>query len=349
MFRENLIRSQSLERGLQENATVIVNSCKSLDEMRDELQLHSGTIYVLDAATIALDTHSRLNMPMMAMLAHVLSFPEEAVVKKIKETWPQRRRGQHRGLPARRWPSRPAGTSPPTASTHWSSPPKCAAPSATTTCWTAGRSTPSPCSTVVRNNAYARSNPPPVFDREACIDCAKCLTVCADPGAIVWKDGKMAGIDLSYCKACLRCVEVCPETKKGKALKDPQGRSDSMRVLEKAKQKMFLGNGNDAAAQAILHIGYDGEGYYPITPSSEVGEIVSKAVADGKSDISFVIGTSELAAIGICTGMAAGRRPRGGRHLRAGPAAEGGRAALHLRPGPAHGAQPVHAARSTRR
>ena len=77
-----------------------------------------------------------------------------------------------------------------------------------------------------------------------------------------------------------------------------------MSVLNTVPQKMFLGNGNDAAAEAILHIGFDGEGYYPITPSSEVGEIVSKAIADGKSDISFVIGTSELAAIGICTGMA---------------------------------------------
>jgi pyruvate ferredoxin oxidoreductase alpha subunit len=77
-----------------------------------------------------------------------------------------------------------------------------------------------------------------------------------------------------------------------------------MRVLTKAPQKMYLGNGNDAAAQAILHIKYDGEGYYPITPSTEVGEEVSKAIAAGKSDISFVIGTSELAAIGICTGMA---------------------------------------------
>ena len=77
-----------------------------------------------------------------------------------------------------------------------------------------------------------------------------------------------------------------------------------MRILAKAEQKMYLGNGNDAAAQAVLHIGFDGEGYFPITPSSEVGEIVSKAVADGKSDISFIVGTSELAAIGICTGMA---------------------------------------------
>jgi pyruvate ferredoxin oxidoreductase alpha subunit len=78
-----------------------------------------------------------------------------------------------------------------------------------------------------------------------------------------------------------------------------------MRVLEKATQKTFLGNGNDAAAEAIMHIGYDGEGYYPITPSCEVGEIVSTAIANGKCDISFVVGTSELAAIGICAGMSA--------------------------------------------
>src|SRR5512146_1215784 len=77
-----------------------------------------------------------------------------------------------------------------------------------------------------------------------------------------------------------------------------------MSVSSKSKQQMFLGNATDAAAQAALHIGFDGEGYYPITPSSEVGEIISKAVAAGESDLSFVVGTSELAAIGICTGMA---------------------------------------------
>ncbi len=71
-----------------------------------------------------------------------------------------------------------------------------------------------------------------------------------------------------------------------------------------AQQIRWLGNGNEAAAQAVLHCCYDGEGYYPITPSSEVGEEVSKAIAAGKTDIRLVIGTSELAAIGICTGMA---------------------------------------------
>jgi Pyruvate/2-oxoacid:ferredoxin oxidoreductase delta subunit len=42
--------------------------------------------------------------------------------------------------------------------------------------------------------------------------------VCSDPGGLLWKEGRMVGIDDRFCKGCMRCVEVCPETKKGKAL-----------------------------------------------------------------------------------------------------------------------------------
>ncbi len=70
------------------------------------------------------------------------------------------------------------------------------------------------------------------------------------------------------------------------------------------KQVPWIGNGNEAVAHAIVQCAYDGEGYYPITPSSEVGEMVSQAFARGETDISFVVGTSELAAISICAGMA---------------------------------------------
>lgn len=71
-----------------------------------------------------------------------------------------------------------------------------------------------------------------------------------------------------------------------------------------AAQSVWLGNGNEAVARAILDIGYDAEGYYPITPSSDVGEAVSKAVANGETDLAFIIGTSELAALSICAGVA---------------------------------------------
>lgn len=81
-------------------------------------------------------------------------------------------------------------------------------------------------------------------------------------------------------------------------------KTETTKPVAAANQVTFIGNGNDVAAKAILDIGYDGEGYYPITPSSEVGEVVSRAIASGDADMSFVVGTSELAAISIVTGMA---------------------------------------------
>ena len=77
-----------------------------------------------------------------------------------------------------------------------------------------------------------------------------------------------------------------------------------MIVGEKAAMKAVIASGNEAAGRAILDIGYDGEGYYPITPSSEVGEYVDKAIAAGQADLAFVVGTSELAAISTVAGMA---------------------------------------------
>lgn len=71
-----------------------------------------------------------------------------------------------------------------------------------------------------------------------------------------------------------------------------------------APQCVWIGNGNEAVARAIIDIGYDAEGYYPITPSSDVGEVVSKAFADGDTDLAFIVGTSELAALSVCAGVA---------------------------------------------
>ncbi len=220
VFRENLITSLNLNRGLQENATVIVNSCKTPEAIREMLQLHSGTIYVLDAAKIAIETHSRLNMPMMAMLAYVLNFPETAVVKKITETWP---RAVDANVAAYKMAVAESVKQVFAADGKYElvAPMEVRSGLGYDSMLDGGAIDTLTHSTVSRNNAYARSNPSPSFEREACIDCAKCLTVCADPGAIVWKDNKMTGIDLAYCKACMRCVAVCPDTKKGKALKDP--------------------------------------------------------------------------------------------------------------------------------
>ena len=80
--------------------------------------------------------------------------------------------------------------------------------------------------------------------------------------------------------------------------------TEKTKTIASKPQQVWIGNGNEAVARAIIQIGYDGEGYYPITPSSDAGEQVSKAFAAGETDIAFVAATSELAAISICAGMA---------------------------------------------
>jgi pyruvate ferredoxin oxidoreductase gamma subunit len=217
IFRESLIRPLGLNHGLEENATVIVNTCKTPAEIRDILQMHSGTIYCLDAAAISITSGSRLNMPMMAMLAHVLKFPEEHVIHAIEDTWP---RAKEPNILAYKQAVTSAVNAIFAADGKYQLEDPLDIKSAIgyTNMLDGGAIDTLTHSTINKNNAGARSNPAPKFDRDVCIDCTKCLTVCADPGAIVWKDGKMAGIDLKYCKACLRCVAVCPTTKKGKAL-----------------------------------------------------------------------------------------------------------------------------------
>lgn len=220
VFREELILTQGLNRGLQENATVIVNSQKSPAEIRDMLQLHSGTVYTLDAMKIAEETGSRLNMPMMAMLAHVLGFPEDAIKHAIEETWPRAIKANIAAYEQAVAHST-SGAFAADGKYQLAPPAEVRGKLGYDNMLDGGAIDTAAHSTVSKNNAHVRFNEPPAYSREICIDCAKCLVVCADPGAIKWADGKMVGIDLTYCKGCMRCVSVCPETKKGKALTNP--------------------------------------------------------------------------------------------------------------------------------
>ncbi len=78
-----------------------------------------------------------------------------------------------------------------------------------------------------------------------------------------------------------------------------------VRELSIGEQRTIVASGNQAAAEAIAQIGYDLQGFYPITPSSDVGEEIAAKIARGEADMIFVPATSELAAISVCTGAAA--------------------------------------------
>ena len=72
-------------------------------------------------------------------------------------------------------------------------------------------------------------------------------------------------------------------------------------------------SGNEAAALAARDIGFHVMGYFPITPSTEVAETLSKMQADGEHDIVMIPADGEHGAAGICYGAALG----GGRVLNA--------------------------------
>ena len=72
-------------------------------------------------------------------------------------------------------------------------------------------------------------------------------------------------------------------------------------------------SGNESAAAAARDIGFHVMGYFPITPSTEVAETLSKMQANGEHDILMIPGDGEHGAAGICYGASLG----GGRVLNA--------------------------------
>ena len=220
-FREFLIRPLALNRGLQAGATAIVNTTKSPQEIRDVLQMHSGTIITLDATDIAAKTSSRLNMPMLAMLCNELKFDPAKIKDKIAKTWPkvaqnniaaydmavaQSKRATFKSDDKYQLAAFKESRDERIGYLNMAQ---------------GGGIDATRFSTQAKNNRLSGTGFLPKFDQSVCITCGMCLTVCSDPGSLKWIDAKMTGIDENYCKGCMRCVTTCPTTKKGKALQFP--------------------------------------------------------------------------------------------------------------------------------
>ena len=92
----------------------------------------------------------------------------------------------------------------------------------------------------------------------------------------------------------------------------PRTLSDA-RPPERVRRKLEFRSGNEAAALAARDIGFHVMGYFPITPSTEVAENLSKMQAGGEHEIMMIAGDGEHGAAGICYGAALG----GGRVLNA--------------------------------
>ena len=72
------------------------------------------------------------------------------------------------------------------------------------------------------------------------------------------------------------------------------------------KQKVLFESGNELAAYAARQINYHVMGYYPITPSTQIAELLDQMKADGLHDISMIAAEGEHSAAGICYGASTG-------------------------------------------
>lgn len=75
---------------------------------------------------------------------------------------------------------------------------------------------------------------------------------------------------------------------------------------ERPEQKTGFLSGNEMAALAARQINFHVMGYYPITPSTEIAEILSAEAAQGKHDIVMIPADGEHGAAGICYGASTG-------------------------------------------
>lgn len=209
IFRPALIKPLKLNAGLLENAIVIVNTVKTAEQMRDIIQLHSGTIYCLDATKIAVECETRINVPMLAATAVVTGLvDEETLAKAVAKKWPAGAQNNAKAIQMVKASMTSKqfaadGKYPlvdpqsiETAIGYENAP--------------IGGVIPVAGNTIGRNHTTARSGVRPKYIAEKCIHCCMCDVTCADPGSLLVKGGKMTGIDYTFCKGCLRCVAICP-------------------------------------------------------------------------------------------------------------------------------------------
>ena len=75
---------------------------------------------------------------------------------------------------------------------------------------------------------------------------------------------------------------------------------------KQAVQRTIYESGNELAALAAKQIGYHVMGYYPITPSTQIAELLDQMKAEGEHDISLLPAEGEHSAAGICYGASTG-------------------------------------------
>lgn len=222
IFHENLSRTVNVISGIYADSTVLVNSKKSPEQLKELLKLKGGVIAVVDATGIALEENNRVNMAMLGGLFRLCGFldPEfmKGVIRKsLEKKYPGAVQPAlntfQRGYDEVRFQTfelaegdrMPDFVRMDTPVLGYETQP-------------IGGTITNPGNSILKDLSISRAGKMPHFDEEKCVHCAACDNVCPD-FCFVWeelpdKKGRpqmfLQGIDYQYCKGCLKCVQACP-------------------------------------------------------------------------------------------------------------------------------------------
>lgn len=221
IFHDALFKTIDCTSGIYNDSTILVNSKKSPDQLKELMKIQGGTVAVIDATEIALEEQTKVNTAMLGALYRILDFlnPEtmKATIRRTFETKyphlvePNIRtfdRGYHevkfktftpkegietkaftRHVPVLGYETQPIGGT-----------------------------VINPGNSILKDLSISRAGMLPHFHDDKCINCAACDTACPD-FCFVWEEKEdkrgrpqmfLKGIDYQYCKGCLKCVHACP-------------------------------------------------------------------------------------------------------------------------------------------
>ncbi|MFT4412377.1 2-oxoacid:acceptor oxidoreductase family protein [Fredinandcohnia humi] len=243
VFHEALYKTVNVVSGLHSDGIVLVNTTRDFDEVRTDLQLKYGTLAVVDALGIAVEEKTKVNTAMLGALFRICDFLDpDAMRRVIQKTFEKKYphlvepnlRTFDRGYKEVTFKAYPL---PDNAEGKDFSRPESQLGYETQEI---GGVITANANSILKDLSGSRQGFLPKFEKEKCINCAQCDTVCPDL-CFVWEEGLdkrgrtqmfLQGIDYQYCKGCLKCVETCP-TDALSDLREMIGYADENRVLQK--------------------------------------------------------------------------------------------------------------------
>ncbi|MCL4479528.1 MAG: 2-oxoacid:acceptor oxidoreductase family protein [Deltaproteobacteria bacterium] len=220
VFHERLITSTPLTQGVKESTTVIVNTGKSPDTMREMLKLYGGTVACIDALKISIEERVKINTPMLGAIVKASNFIDKdalkgAITDTFKKKYPNiidanlkafergyneltmktfKPDGLYEYVPFRKEVSLLGYKNAPI-----------------------GGVILNPGNSINKDLSASRTGYMPLFIQEKCTNCGECEITCPDY-CFVWEKGVdkhgrqkqiLLGIDYQFCKGCMKCVQIC--------------------------------------------------------------------------------------------------------------------------------------------